>query len=332
MGRLAGALRAVQGESGTMPRGWESRVRPVCGDLSAARFGLAHDTWRELAAEVDTIFHNGALVNYVLDYASMRDANVGGTNEVIRLAMSGRPKVLNHVSTTFVFGWSRQETLRECDTNATMSHLDFGYSQTKWVAEQLVREAMGSGLEARVFRPALLTPSVSGGGQNLDIALRLLAFMLTHGLATTAGNQVSFCPADVAADNIVAISRVRESVGSTFHVTRDEHSTLADITAIITRLTGRSFAYSPLRPFVAEVVERCGPGDLLFPLLDFLARSVDNISAMEFKRYDNSVYRRFRERAPSGRADPALQDVVEGILRFFHRTKVVDAFTKVGHA
>ena len=149
--------------------------------------------------------------------------------------------------------------------------------------------------------------------------------MIAHGLSTTARNQVSFSPADLAAENIVAVSRVPESVGGTYHVTRDEYATLSDVTAIIAELTGRSFRYFPLRAFVPEVIQRCGPGDILFPLLDFLVRSVDNISAMEFKRYDNSNYRRFRDASGFGKSDPPLHDVVNGILRFLRRRQLVGA-------
>jgi thioester reductase-like protein len=299
-------------------------VHPVCGDLSAANLGLDTATWRALAENVHTIYHNAALVNYLLDYQSMREANVGGTSEVIRLAMSHGCKVLNHISSTFIFGWSVQETLSETDTNAAMDRLDFGYSQSKWVSEQVVRDAMQKGLRARIFRPALLTPSVQGGGYNFDISIRLLAFMIEHGIGTTAQNQVSFTPADLAAGNIVAISGVPESVGATCHVTRDEHATLLDITKILGDLTGRTFRNYALPDFVPEVIRRCHPGDILFPLLGFLVRSVDNISAMEFKRYDNRDYRRLRDASTRGRADPPLHDVVLGMLRFMRKHGLVE--------
>jgi nucleoside-diphosphate-sugar epimerase len=237
--------------------------------------------------------------------------------------MSHRPKVLNHISTTFVFGWSVQESLSERDTNSAMDRLDFGYSQSKWVSEQVVRDAMLRGLQARIFRPALLTPSIHGGGHNFDISIRLLAFMINHGISTTAQNQVSFIPADLAAGNIVAISRVPESVGATYHVTRDEYATLVDITTILGELTGRTFRNYSLPDFVPEVIKRCHSGDILFPLLEFLVRSVDNISAMEFKRYDNSNYRRFRDASACGQPDPPLHDVVLGILRFIRKHDLV---------
>ena len=309
----------------TLPDCWEQRVTLVEGDLTVPRFGLSDHKWHGLADNVRAIYHNGALVNYLTGYHVMREANVGATNEVVRLALSRRPKVLNHISTTFVFGWSVQETLFEADTNGGMERLDFGYSQSKWVSEHVVRDAMERGLHARIFRPALLTPSVNGGGCNYDIAMRLLAFMINNGLTTTAQNQVSFCPADIAAGNIVAISRIEDSIDATYHVTRDEFASLSDITTIIAELTGRPFRSYALPDFVPEVIQRCRSGDILFPLLDFLVRSVDNITAMEFKRYDNSNYRRVRDASPCGTADPSLHDVVLGILRFMRRHGIVNA-------
>jgi thioester reductase-like protein len=248
---------------------------------------------------------------------------VNGTNETIRLACSGRSKILNHISTTFIFGWSVKKVLLERDANSAMDLLDFGYSQSKWVSEQLVAKAMSHGLNARIFRPALIAPSVQGGGYNFDISIRLIAFMLKHGIGTSAKNQVSFVPADLAANNIVAISNINESLGLTFHVTRDEYSNMMDITEMLGRLSEKSFVNYSLYDFIPEVVNRCRKDDLLFPLLNFLVRSIDNIQSMEFKRYDNSNYQKYRGQSRWGKEDPCLEDVVIGILRFMERQGIV---------
>ena len=317
--RLLDGLQSIRAAPVAELEVWAKRLVPVCGDLALSQFGLSDGQWRDLACSIHSIYHNGAMVNYVWNYQRMRDANVGGTREAVRLAMSYGRKPLNLISTTFIFGWSVQDTLRESDTNSAMDKLDFGYSQSKWVAEQLVYDAMRQGLNARVFRPALLTPSLGGGAPHLDIAIRLLAFMLQHGLTTTAQNQVSFSRADGAADNIVAIAEDAGSLGGTFHVTRDDFATLGDVTALMSAQTGRRFESLELSEFVPEVIARCRPGDVLFPLLEFLVRSVDNITAMEFKRYDNSAYRAARDSSPRGRADPPLEDVVAGILQFMEQ-------------
>lgn len=321
--RLRADLQAIA-PGKPVPQAWLDRILPVCGDLTQTNLGLPTAQWNALAEQVDTIYNNGAWVNYLYDYGTLRAANVGGTNEIVRLAMSHRPKVLNHISTTFVFGWSAKEVLYEQDDNQDLDLLDFGYSQSKWVSEQVVRDAMRQGLRARIFRPALITPSVDGGGGSFDIAVRLLTFMVQHGIGTTAGNQVSFSPADLTADNIVSVALQPESLDQTFHVTRDVYASMQDITGILSDLSGKSFTHFPLAAFVPEVTARCRQGDILFPLLDFFLRSTNNITAMEFKRYDNANFRRYRDLAPHGRADPSLDDVVLGLWRFMLRHKLVD--------
>jgi thioester reductase-like protein len=302
---------------------FDTRVIPVCGDLGQPNLGLTQDAWDFLATQMDAVFHNGATVNYLFNYDRMRDANVLGTNEVLRLAFEGRPKEFNYVSTTFVFGWAVKSVLYETDMNENMELLDFGYSQSKWVAEQVVADARSKGLSVRIFRPALVSPSVTGGGNNFDIAVRLVAFMVNHGIGVDALNQVSFVPADIVANNIVAISTTPGTENKTYHVVRDDYANMLDITGLITKSTGRQFEIFSLKEFVPELIRRCRKEDLLFPLLDFLVGSVDNITAMEFKRYDNSTYQKARDASEWGKPDPSLEDTVNGILKFMHRKGII---------
>jgi thioester reductase-like protein len=323
MQRLRAAMDSMGPSGAALMEMFEARVIPVCGDLGQPKLGLTQDVWDFLASEIDTVFHNGATVNYLFNYDLMRDANVVGTNEVVRLAFEGRPKEFNYVSTTFVFGWAVKSVLHETDQNEDMELLDFGYSQSKWVAEQVVADARSRGLSARIFRPALVSPSVTGGGNNFDIAVRLVAFMVNHGIGVDTLNQVSFVPADIVANNIVAISSTPGTANKTYHVVRDDYSNMMDITGLITQATGRQFEAFNLPDFVPELIRRCRKEDLLFPLLDFLVGSVDNISAMEFKRYDNSSYQMARDASVWGKADPSLEDTVNGILKFMYRKGII---------
>jgi thioester reductase-like protein len=320
-------LRAAMESMGPCPaqlmQMFETRVIPVCGDLGQTDLALTREVWDFLANEIDTVFHNGATVNYLLNYDRMRDANVIGANELLRLAFQGRAKSFNYVSTTFIFGWAVKKVLYETDFNENMELLDFGYSQSKWVSEQVVMDARRQGLATRIFRPALVSPSITGGGNNFDIAVRLVAFMVNHGIGVDALNQVSFVPADITANNIVAISTTPGTENKTYHVTRDEYANMLDITGLITKATGRQFEIFSLPDFVPELIRRCRKEDLLFPLLDFLVNSVDNISAMEFKRYDSSCYQAARDASAWGKPDPSLEDTVNGILKFMQRKGII---------
>src|SRR6202522_3722860 len=321
--RLRAAMESMGPGGASLMHMFEARVIPICGDLGQPKLGLTQDVWDFLANEMDAIFHNGATVNYLFNYDRMRDANVQGTNEVLRLAFEGRPKDLNYVSTTFIFGWAVKSVLYETNGNEDMELLDFGYSQSKWVAEKVVEDARRKGLSVRIFRPALVSPSVSGGGNNFDIAVRLVAFMVNHGIGVDALNQVSFVPADIVANNIVAISTTPGTENKTYHVVRDDYANMLDITGLITQATGRQFEIFSISDFVPELIRRCRKEDILFPLLDFLVGSVDNISAMEFKRYDSTEYQKARDASTWGLPDPSLEDTVAGILKFMYRKGII---------
>ncbi len=321
--RLKKAFKIIHANIPNLDETFRKRVIPICGDLSKRRLGLGEKAWQFLCSSIKTIYHNGAKVNYVHDYHNLRRANVEGTKEVIELAISQRTKTLNHISTTFIFGWSTKDTLFESDSNKSMEFLDFGYSQSKWAADQVVLKAMEKGLQARIFRPALISPSANGSGDNFDISIRLLAFMVKYGIGTTSQNQVSFTPADIAANNIVAISNIDSSINHTFHVTRDEYSSMLEITNHLSSIIGKEFRNYKLKAFVPEVVSRCTKEDSLFPLLNFLVKSADNIEAMEFKRYDNSNYQKFRKLSIHGKPDIPLEDVVMGIYKFMDSNNLI---------
>ncbi|MCY7423177.1 MAG: AMP-binding protein [Chitinophagaceae bacterium] len=322
MERIKLSQQNVPGVDSKMLQMIDERVIPLCGNLDQPKIGLDEVTYRKLSQQIDTIYHNGALVNYLFNYYKMRNINVIGTNELIKLAFEERPKIFNHISTTFIFGWAVKDVLYEGNSNDDIDLLDFGYSQTKWASEQVVFDAMSKGLNARIFRPALISPSIEGGGHNFDISIRLIAFMIKYGIGVDAMNQVSFTPVDIAGNNIVAICNEPGTINKTYHVTRDFYCNMTDITNIITELTGQPFRIYKLDDFVPEVLNRCTREDLLFPLLDFLVRSVDKINGMEFKRYDSTNYQRARGQSANTIADPSLRDTVKGIILFLEKNNI----------
>ena len=51
------------------------------GDLSKPNLGLGLDLYKELATELDTVVHNGALVNHAFTYEQLFEPNVLGSLE-----------------------------------------------------------------------------------------------------------------------------------------------------------------------------------------------------------------------------------------------------------
>ena len=81
------ALPAAQGNASGAEASWcckpDSCLVPSrAGDLNKANLGLEPDMYASLAAEVDTVVHNGALVNHAYSYQQQFEPNVLGTVEV----------------------------------------------------------------------------------------------------------------------------------------------------------------------------------------------------------------------------------------------------------
>jgi thioester reductase domain len=294
----------------------KKRVHVVCGDIAQPDLGMSSHEWQALSVRVQAVIHNAALVNYVLNYDALRPHNVEGTRELLRFCSTGTRKEFHFISSTIIFGWTVKRELLETDNNDEMLNLDFGYAQSKWVAEQLVFAAEKQGLKTRVYRPSFITASAAGVASRDDIVIRLLAFMINEGIAVSAENQISFLPAEIVAGNIVALFKQRETTARTFHVTADSYYNLTDITRLITREYGYEFVYYDIPSFVAEMKLRCMPDNLLYPLLDFFSRSHQKIAAMQQKRYNNDHYRAARDASDISSSDPPLKDVVSNLMSY----------------
>ncbi|MCP4382775.1 MAG: AMP-binding protein, partial [Hyphomicrobiales bacterium] len=299
------------------------RLRVLPGDLALPRFGQSDLDWDTLAESIGAIYHCGAEVDYVKSYNLLRPANVTATRTVIELTTHGCGKSLHYISTTFVFGWSTRPLLREADSNAEMDRLDFGYAQSKWVAEQQVLRAQQQGVAATIYRPSLVTASAEGSFVRRDITARVLGYMIRHGLTVDARNQISFLPVDICARNIVALSRSDVGTPAVLHMTSDRYHTIAEICAVITGRFGYRFEVTTLEDFVAHAHAHCRPNDELYPLLSFLDRHTQRIRRMGDKRYDSRDYRLARDREPLALPHPDITATVEPIVAFLRREGLV---------
>jgi thioester reductase-like protein len=315
--RLTTALETADLYDLRTAEAFDARVRVICGDLTSPQLGLSGDIWSQLTETIDTIVHNAAWVDYLLDYRALRPSNVEGTRELLRFARVFRRKQFHFVSSTTIFGFTGKRNLLERDSNPEMCGLDFGYAQTKWVSEQLVLRAREQGIDARVYRPAFLTASTAGFGHSTDIVVRLLSFMIKYGVAPNADIQLSFMPVDIAAHNIAAVmTSSAEPQEPVFHVTVDEYYNMVDLTTQISKDYGIMFRYVNLEEFSREMKRLCTVADPVFPLVDFVARSHSKVIVMEHKRYRNTAFRLALDHSGTGVPDASLQETVSFIMAY----------------
>lgn len=149
---------------------WKEEYRgflhPVIGDLSTEKFGLSDELWQELAQTIQVIYHNGALLNFIFPYEFLKETNVHGTVETLRIACAGQPKYYHYVSSYSVYDTPNNKGKRvyENDPLNTARGFSLAYSETKWVSEKLVGIAQKRGLHTVIYRPAIsqVLPTVSG--------------------------------------------------------------------------------------------------------------------------------------------------------------------------
>ncbi|MBT5988671.1 thioester reductase domain-containing protein, partial [bacterium] len=134
---------------------YRSRIKAINGDLAEPGLGLSKSIYTKLAKKIEVIYHAGALVNFVYPYQKLKLANVNGTKEILKLAISKTIKPIHYVSTVSVFDTLdyKNKKILENHILKLPNQLYGGYAQSKWVAEQLMLQAKKQGMPICIFRP-----------------------------------------------------------------------------------------------------------------------------------------------------------------------------------
>ncbi|KAI0895038.1 large subunit of L-aminoadipate-semialdehyde dehydrogenase [Annulohypoxylon nitens] len=211
--------RSLQGY-GLWKEEWLARLSAVVGDLSKPQLGVEDSTWQQLAKDVDVVIHNGATVHWIRKYQDMMASNVLSTIDAMKLCNEGKAKVFCFVSSTSVLdtdyyiNLSEEQTrtgqgavMESDDMNGSRTGLGTGYGQTKWVSEQLVREAGRRGLRGSVVRPGYVLGDSQTGVCNVDdFLIRMLKGCIQLSARPRIINTVNAVPVNHVARVVVAAS------------------------------------------------------------------------------------------------------------------------------
>lgn len=214
-------LRSTMERYGLWDRAMEGRITVCLGDLAAPRLGLSERDFDHLARTVDAVYHCGAAVNLVFSYAQLRDANVRGTEEVIRLAARHRTVPVHHVSTVGVFApWEDGRVIDARHPTGPAAGLEHGYTRSKWVAEGLIEQARSRGLPVSIYRPTrIFGESTTGACQTGDFMwLILKACVQAQGAPAGVGTAFDLAPVNYVSGALVALSQQARAAGGTFHL------------------------------------------------------------------------------------------------------------------
>lgn len=259
--RLADTLRRYE----LWDERFADRLVAVPGDLESPRLGLGHEAFERLARDIEAIYHNGALVDFVLPYRRLRAANVSGTLEVLRLATRAVPKGVHYVSTMDVLGTAFL-TAREDDPIDDPQGLAHGYARTKWVAERLLLAARERGLPVAIYRPGRVIGHSRTGIWNADdFACRAIRGSIALGAVPDLEPLDNMAPVDFVARALVHLSRQPEAfTHRAFHVVNPEHFLWSRLFEII-RQRGYTLTPVPYREWRRRLA--AAPDNALAPLL-----------------------------------------------------------------
>jgi len=225
-------LRDNLAQYGLWQAEFEHRIWVMIGDLAAPHFGLTDDAYQSLADQIDIIYHNGAQLNLIQPYHVLKATNVGGVEEVLRLASITQIKPVHYISTIAVFfgaGATRDRIVRETDQPEPRDLLG-GYMQSKWVAEQLVMQAHERGIPCTIYRPGIITGHSQTGATNTeDLATRLVKGSYQLGMMPDRNMSVNIVPVDYVSRGIVHLSLLSEAAGETFHLTSPQSTPIHDL-------------------------------------------------------------------------------------------------------
>jgi thioester reductase-like protein len=238
-----------------------NRVVALAGDLGRSSLGWGEDRFDGYARRLDLIMHAGAYVNFTYPYGQLSPVTVGGTVELIRLAAAHRGVPLHFISTLAVLAGFGAAGVRRVDEDTALAfpeHLYMGYTESKWVTEQILYRARTAGLPVAVYRPYEISGDRRSGAWNLESATcALFRVIADSGVAPDIDLALDLIPVDVLAAQIVHIGTRRPAVSRTYHLANPAPATLGDMVARL-RVRGYRIRTEPFVSWVPHVLRFVG--------------------------------------------------------------------------
>lgn len=230
----------------------DGRITLLDGDITAPNLGVGapHE---QLLAGVREVWHLAAVYDLAVAPELAHRVNVDGTANILDFCRS-RPKFdrLDYVSTCYVSG-EYAGTFTE-DALVEGQRFRNHYESTKYDAEVLVREAMGQGLPATVYRPGIVVgDSATGETQKYDGPYFFAAYLRRLPLVSVIPamkdpDEVRVCvvPRDFVVDAMDVLSIQDGSIGRTYALSDPNPPTAREVVDLFARHLHKRVVWVPL--------------------------------------------------------------------------------------
>ena len=203
---------------------YTNRVEVIAGDVAEDEFGIGSAEFQSLASRTDEIFHSAATTALNEEISVAQRINIGGTEQVLRLAKQANRSPLNsvrlnHISTAYVAGNSHA-IVQPSTLDLSLSFRN-AYERTKAEAEALVRDA-SQDISTCIFRPSIIVGDSVTGETSAFNVIYIPAKLIVKGffLRFPALPHIPFdvVPVDYVADAIVYLSGLQHASGTCYHL------------------------------------------------------------------------------------------------------------------
>ncbi|WP_345667715.1 amino acid adenylation domain-containing protein [Streptomyces similanensis] len=304
------------------------------GDLARPRLGLG-DAFETRAGEVAEVYHAAAHINFVVPYPTVKRTNVDGLRHLLDFCAAHRTP-LRLISTLGVFPPDATTGVIGEDTvPGDPASLGIGYSQSKWVAEQLAAGARRAGLPVTVYRVGRIAGHSRTGACRHDdfFWLQMKAFA-----------SLGRCPDDIAdapAVDLLPVDYVAHAIVRLAENGPDDanwhlyHAQGLAWPAILDTIRAQGYAVEPAAPSawlaaLERQVETDAQGQGLGPLVPLMREGVMRLGSHTF---DNT--RTMRAAAEAGcPCPPADTEWIRQMFAYFRANGSVpppDGVTLGGH-
>jgi nucleoside-diphosphate-sugar epimerase len=307
------------------------KVKPcqvLKGDITCPHLGLDDHTYAELTQSITEIIHCAAETRFGALLECARRTNTAGTREILDLALAcPRLQKVAYISTVYVVGRS----VGYFPENSIRHHNGFcnAYQQSKYEAEQLISQAMGS-LPVAVFRlSSIVGDSVTGRVSQFNHVHRLVRLFPQNVLPVAPGQPNA--PVDLIASDwaLPALAYLYESgfsPGHFYHICAGPKNSLTvremiDLTISVFASHANGRKWLPIRVpelvclshYESFVEQRRRDGDRVFnELARVLGYFLPHLAL--FQAFDNT--NTLRALTPSGLELPPVRDCYERVVRF----------------
>lgn len=232
--------KAVQDIS-AYPGKAKNSITLVRGDLCEEKLGLPEKLYESLRGSINEIMHIAALYRLDVRETLAEKVNVDGTRIMLHFASDIKKlRVFSHISTIIVSGKRKGKILEEELYHNEGFHNH--YESTKYKSEVLVRE-FADKIPVSIYRPGVVAGDSKTGdipkfdGPYYTIKSYLKAGFLPKIMVPVFGNYsnafFNMAPVDYIAEALVYISRKKEAIGKTFHLTDKNPLTTHELFGLI---------------------------------------------------------------------------------------------------